>query len=104
MVVALVLLKKALDGLLVALEVFLVGLDIPGVLRELEEVTMNLAAGCPRPILSRFEEQSAKFSNAPQSSFQKLEQQMKSCLHLISVVAQYNHLGCSSGKVPSRRN
>ena len=34
-VVALVLLKKALDGLLVALEVFLVGLDIPGVLREL---------------------------------------------------------------------
>ena len=49
-VVALVLLKKALDGLLVALGVFLVGLDIPGVLRELAEVTMNLAAGCPRPI------------------------------------------------------
>ena len=73
-VVALVLLKKALDGLLVALEVFLVGLDIPGVLRESAEVAMNLAAGCPRPILSRFEEQSAKFSNAPQSSFQKLEQ------------------------------
>ena len=34
MVVALVLLKKALDGLLVVLEVILVGLDIPGVLRE----------------------------------------------------------------------
>ena len=46
MVVALVLLKKALDGLLVALEVLLVGLDIPGVLRELAEVAMNSAAGC----------------------------------------------------------
>ena len=34
MVVSLVLLKKALDGLLVALEVFLVGLYVPGVLRE----------------------------------------------------------------------
>ena len=73
-VVALVLLKKALDDLLVAFEVFLVGLDIPGVLRELAEVAMNFAASCPRPILSRFEEQSAKFSNAPQSNFQKLEQ------------------------------
>ena len=61
MVVALVLLKKALDGLLVVLEVILVGLDIPGVLRELAEVTMNLAAGCPRPILSRFEEQPKVF-------------------------------------------
>ena len=50
MVVALVLMKKVLDGLLVALEVFLVGLYIPGVLREVAEVTMNLAAGCPRPI------------------------------------------------------
>ena len=73
-VVALVLLKKALDGLLVALEVFSVGLDIPGVLRELAEVAMNSAAGCPRPISSSFEEQSAKFSNAPQSNFQMLEQ------------------------------
>ena len=69
-VVALVLLKKALDDLLVAFEVFLVGLDIPGVLRELAEV----AAGCPTPISSSFEEQSAKFSNAPQSNFQMLEQ------------------------------
>ena len=49
-VLPLVLLKKALDGLLVALGVFLVGLDIPGVLREVAEVAMNFAAGCPRPI------------------------------------------------------
>ena len=28
---------------------------------------------------------------------------MKSCLHLISMVAQYKHLGCSSGKVPKEK-
>ena len=28
---------------------------------------------------------------------------MKSCRHLISVVAQYKHLGCSSGKVPKEK-